>query len=140
MKKLLLILTSVFCSVVFLLGVSGCGKTKESTEQINVTKASSIHIITHGMEYLHGAMTLDMTPGSGVDMSSLRDSRNGDVVYIVRDFIGADQEFISTAKLLGLKEGKAYIRTGSPKYVYNYICDVDLKLSDYELCKQFGVE
>jgi len=70
----------------------------------------------------------DLIPGQGEASGPVK-------VMIFREIA---PQHAATAKKWGVKVGGAYLEKGQGQY--EYICDVDLTLSDEELAKQFGVE
>jgi len=95
-------------------------------------KADSVQIAYMNYTKILGQMEFklgeEMLPGAPEPSGPVK-------VMIFREIAS---ENLAAAKELGVKVSGAYIQKEPTKYVY--ICDVDLKLSDEELAKQFGVE
>jgi hypothetical protein len=118
---------------VALLNMTGCSKE----EPVNVTKADVVRIISHGRQRFQGAM-FDMVGGN----VSLTDQSKQKIVVIFRDLEDAPPDFLKEVKQQKVKTGAAYLMTPDEKFVYGhyrYIRDVDVRLTDGEMFKLFGL-
>jgi hypothetical protein len=112
---------------VFLLAIaSGCSK--------KVDENSTIDILTRGNLY-RSKVSFRIENGKIIEPP-----KDASVVLVVRDFVDADKDMLEKAKSQGLKEGKAYLRVGAEPYTYKFLADVDLSLSDEEICKRLRGE
>ena len=103
-------------------------------------KADTLHIISQGIDQTYGTVVFGFSPGRNASITGPVDPPNSAVVFIVRDLTGADADL---GKTTGLKAGRAFRRIdpGADKpYIFEFICDVDLTLSDKDLCALFGVD
>lgn len=111
---------------------TGCRQKKKDKN----IKASCVEIWYEYLKIKFGSMEIALSDWNGKYEFEGEAKMIGPVkVVIIREIA---PELKNDYKKIGLAVGKAYIKKVSDEY--EYICNVNLSLSDKDLAKQFGVE
>jgi len=120
--------------IAFLLFQTGC--SEDWRQKAQGVHASSVQIWHEQWTVNFGSMSIGLQGGNGGNYR-LGDLKPGGPIRVVI-FRDIPPGYVEVARKWGVKVGGAYVQKDRDKF--EYICDVDLKLSDEDLAKTFGVE